>query len=793
MSDTSSDNDDDINTLAKKFDKKDVEVNYSDNEKLNEKKSVQNSNKNQKNEQVIKESPIKEKKPTKKEETSSDEDSSEERQKQKKEKEKEKEKEKVDEKVKIKEVVKEDNKEKNKKRKKSSSSSDSSSSSSSKEKNKKNKNISKKEENKVDKEKIEREKKEKEEKEKKEKEKKEKEEKEKKEKEEKGEEEREKKLKGEDYSKFKKGIEENNRKKEEESRQINLQNNNRNNNNNFRSSYNNFNNNNYNRNYNDDNNMNYQNSYVRKKAKKYDLNTEVLLRNIISENGGIIDEMRNAYPGIPKLDCANILKRLKMNNTSQTLFEIMNKIHRDISTELTLNRANQSEKKNLFPIDPYEVIDSVYNNPEHVKVMKYFKVYSIEDKKKLPPYLQNSLPNNFYYNKNREKEERRRRLIKYSDGSFNYIPMNCPNIKTCQDINCPYSHNNNENDYHSLFYKTILISSDNSESNKDKKIIKNACDLFGDFRIIYNYKDESIINLMKLIEEKKISKFSYREYMKNKISSFSLNTFKTLECPAIKSGIKCPKGDSHLCYYYHDISERRRPPSLYRYINEMCPDQIIQKGKIKKRCKFGDFCNKCHSRYEYYYHILHYGKAMICKRKKEFGKCQFEETCYAYHPYKEPGYIRTKEEIIQEKKDELLQKYNDENKSLGNLIEKFRCVGCHGYKKKLKYYWLNNCEHVICSGCFKEKKKCPKCSKKFQKGKEGEDFVEIDIANSSKNIDELMKKNYEKKKEEEKKEEDKKDKEEMKETKQKKEKKESDEEEENESDDNKNNANDSMG
>ena len=798
MSDTSSDNDDDINTLAKKFDKKDVEVNYSDNEKLNEKKSVQNSNKNQKNEQVIKESPIKEKKPTKKEETSSEEDSSVERQKQKKEKEKEKEK--VDDKVNTKEVVKEDNKEKNKKRKKTTSSSDSSSSNSSKEKNKKNKNIAKKEENKVDKEKEE---KEKIEKEKKEKEKKEKEEKEKKDKEEKDKKEREKKLNKEEFSKFKKELEENNRKKEEDSRQINLLNNNRNNfppprnnNNNFHSSYN-FNNNNYNRNNNDDNNMNYQNSYVRKKAKKYDLNTEVLLRNIISENGGIIDEMRNAYPGIPKLDCANILKKLYKNNTSQTLFEIMNKIHRDISTELTLNKANQSEKKNLFPIDPYEVIDSVYNNPEHVKVMKYFKVYSIEDKEKLPPNLQNSLPNNFYYNKNREKEERRRRLIKYSDGSFNYIPMNCPNIKICQDVNCPYSHNNNENDYHSLFYKTILISSDNLESNKDKKIIKNACDLFDDFRIIYNYKDESIINLMKLIEEKKISKFSYREYMmKNKISSFSLNTFKTLECSAIKSGIKCSKGDSHLCYYYHDISEKRRPPSLYRYINEMCKDQIIQKGKIKKRCKFGDFCYKCHSRYEYYYHILHYGKAMICKRKKEFGKCQFEETCYAYHPYKEPGYIRTKEEIIQEKKDELLQKYNDENKSLGNLIEKFRCVGCHGYKKKLKYYWLNNCEHVICSSCFKEKKKCPKCSKKYQKGKEGEDFVEIDIANGSKNIDELMKKNYEKKKEEEKKEEDKKDdkdKEEKKKTKEKKEEKESDEDEENENDDNKNDANDSMG
>ena len=351
-----------------------------------------------------------------------------------------------------------------------------------------------------------------------------------------------------------------------------------------------------------------------------------------------------------------------------------------------------------------------------------------------------------------------------------------------------------------MFYKTISTLENNLEYNKETIFLKNACDLFDDFRIIYNYKDESIINLMKLIEEKKISKFSFKEYMKNKISSFSLNTFKTLECLAIKQGMKCPKADPHLCYYYHDISEKRRPPTLYRYINEMCPNQHIEKGKIKRRCKYGDFCNKCHSRYEYYYHILYYGKAMTCTRKKEFGKCQFEETCYAYHPYKEPGYIKTKEEIIQEMKDELLQKYNDENKSLGNLIEKFRCVGCKGFKKKLKYYWIKKCEHVICSNCFKENKKCPKCGEKYKKEKEGEDFILVDMNKSSKSVDELMKINYEKKKEEEKNNNNDEDQEkknnnsneEKKEVNEKKDNKDSEEDEENENVDDKKDANDSM-
>ena len=538
---------------------------------------------------------------------------------------------------------------------------------------------------------------------------------------------------------------------------------------------------------------NQQNSYIKKKGKKYDLNEEKILNNIISENNEIIEEMKNAYPGIPKLDCAYILKKLKVNTSSQTLFEIMNRVHRDISTEITLNRANDSEKKNLPQIDPYEIIDTVYSNSDHVNTMKFYKIYCDEDKEKLPPYLQESLPSFFYYNKNKEKVERRRKLVKYIDESFNYIPRTCPS-KNCGDDNCPYSHNDNENNFHPLYYKTIYMN--NLRYNNDSKLIKDACDLFSDFRIIYNYKDENIINLMKLFEEKKFSKFSYKEYMKNIITSFSLNTFKTLECPAIKSGIKCPKSDPHLCYYYHDISEKRRPPTLYLYINEMCPNQVIKKGKIKRKCMYGDFCNMCHSRYEYYYHSLFYGKAITCKRPKKLGKCIFEETCYAYHTYKEPGYKRTKEEIIKEKKDEQLQKCIDEENTLSKLIEKFRCPKCGKFKKKMKYYFLVDCEHVICYKCFNEQKRCPKCKQKIKKDKEGEDFILIDITSSSKDIDKLMKENYTKKKEKEKKEDNKEDqkitKEEIKEEpKEKKEEKKNNEDEQ-ENDDNDNKMNSSM-
>ena len=530
---------------------------------------------------------------------------------------------------------------------------------------------------------------------------------------------------------------------------------------------------------------NNQSNYERKKGKKYDLNEEKELKKVISENSEIIEEMKNAYPEISKLDCAKIFKKIKGNDSSYTIFELMNKIHRDVSNEITLNKIEES-KVNLFQIDPYEIIDSFYNIPEHVHMMKYYKIYSFEDKDKLPPYLRSSLTDNYFYDKNREKEERRRKLIKYSDGSFNYIPINCQKGKECHLTNCPYSHNDNENYYHSLYYKTTVNA---MGKNKNTKLFKDATDLFTDFRIIYNYKNENIINLMKLFEEKKISKYSYKEYMKNKITSFSLETFKTIECPSIKTGITCAK-DPHLCYYYHNISEKRRPPSLYCYTNEMCSEIKIVKDRLKERCKNGDFCNKCHSRYEYNYHKLFFGKAMTCIRQKVKGKCIFEETCYAYHPYKEPGYKRTREEILQEKKDEIISKNNEEFDLLEKLIKGYKCQKCEKFRTKLKYRLIMGCDHVICSNCFEKVKKCPICNIKIKKEKEGEDFVEIDFSTISKDIDKLVKKNYENRKQEEKKEEnsikDKDDKDVV-----SKEEKNEDEKEDN-NDDNENNLNSSM-
>ena len=488
--------------------------------------------------------------------------------------------------------------------------------------------------------------------------------------------------------------------------------------------------------HNDDNDKNNSGYYKRKHAKKFDLNEEKALNRIVSENIEIITEMKTAYPGFTQIECASVFRKIIAGN-SQTIFEIMNQIHREITNQITLNEFDNKKRRNhLIHIDPFEIIDYYYNNPNHVKVMKYYKIYSEKDKEKLPSYVRDILDSEFYYT---DESERRRKVKKYPDGGFNYIPIMCQN-KNCNDKNCPYSHNENEMYYHPLFYKTKYNS-----YKKDGLLEKNATNLFDDFRVIYNYKKDNIINLIRLLDSKKIAKLSFKDIFRNQINSFQLETFKTLECPFIKSGMNCKK-DPHLCYFYHSLSERRRPPTLFRYTNEMCPDQTYKEnGKIKSHCKNGDFCNKCHSRYEYFYHKLFFGKAMTCLRPKKNGKCIFEETCYAYHPYKEPGYKKTKEEIIEEKKEELLEKYKDESELLTGLINNYKCQFCQKYNKKFNFYFLVKCEHILCYKCFKEKaeKKCPICKKKYNAQKEKIDYILIDIKKSANNIDELIKKNYE--------------------------------------------------
>ena len=56
--------------------------------------------------------------------------------------------------------------------------------------------------------------------------------------------------------------------------------------------------------------------------------------------------------------------------------------------------------------------------------MKFFKVYSKDDIDKLPQHISILLKKNPHYLYETETTKRRK-LVKYSDGGFNYIPIKC--------------------------------------------------------------------------------------------------------------------------------------------------------------------------------------------------------------------------------------------------------------------------------------------------------------------------------------------------------------------------------
>jgi hypothetical protein len=440
----------------------------------------------------------------------------------------------------------------------------------------------------------------------------------------------------------------------------------------------------------------------------------------ININSNLLSKLEKAYPTLSSYDLKNIYKLLKDKDYFKlTIFEIMNIIQREASIKITENKYNDTndpaDYAYNFPVEFLDSIDPDYINNEHLRIMKYYKTMNIDNKNDF--FETKEMTEDFFYDKNTENKQKRRKVIKYLDGSYNYIPMICPNVDECDKRECIYSHNEYEINYHPLFYKTKYYNDTNyCESNMS--LCPSANNFDEDFRIIYNYKDSHIIDLMNILitecknNEKRIKSFY------NKIKNFNLKTFKIFACKKKD----CDK-DQHLCYKYHKITEKRRPPYLYRYINEVCDD--LQKNE---KCENGDFCNKCHTSNEFNYHKLNFQKLLLCKREIKNGKCEFIDTCYAFHDYNNE---ETKKKILREEKENEIQKLKKEYN-----IDNYKCQKCIQLPKSFIFYYLE-CKHILCKKCFnknKSDKKCPLCKKSFKIGEE----IIIDFKESGKNIDESM-------------------------------------------------------
>ena len=477
-----------------------------------------------------------------------------------------------------------------------------------------------------------------------------------------------------------------------------------------------------------DDGTNYYNSGNNNNEKKEnEINPR--LKNILAEYKDIVFQIEKTYSELTENEIGNILLEIS-EKTSQTIFESMN----DISSYSLIKKTENHYKKKLhlkpfldnFELNIFEEINLKYLNQTHKEILLYYKVYSIEEKQKLN--ILNNLPDSFFYEK---EEERRRKLLKNEDGIYNYIPIKC--TKQHRDEKekekCYYSHTYNEIYFHSLIYKTKKCTKKDCPNNSNIELCFNSHNFDNDFRLIYNYIDKNLIELMCIFEKKfkkKIKPYDECYNFDNILESdFNLDTFKVLECN--NEFDQCEK-DYHLCYFYHDKSEKRRPPKLFRYCGDIC-EKVLMNGKYyPENCPYQNYCHFCHSKYEFYYHSENFRKIVICVRNRnENGECEFIETCYGIHNNDEYNRLSKKKKKIDLKEIELknlIKKYD----VLKKTIQHFSCLNCKKLPKDKVFYADKVIHdkkiHFLCKKCKEScENKCPICQKEMLE----DNIIEITI------------------------------------------------------------------
>ena len=461
------------------------------------------------------------------------------------------------------------------------------------------------------------------------------------------------------------------------------------------------------------------------------------ITNFILENKKVIFHIKKAYPELTEYECGNILDLIQ-NKTSQTIFETMNDISAENIIKLSIHFHQKKMKIKPFidnlELNIFELINLKYLNPIHKQILLYYKIFDITKKKE----LNLNLPDYYFY---QNENERRRVLKKNEDGLYNYLPIKCLKSHENQSYEikekCNFAHSDNEIYFHSLIYKTKKCKKKNFCNFENfPELCFKSHNFNNDFRLIYNYLDDKIKEFM-FIYEKNMGKIkSYEECFNDlEIEKFNLDTFKILECKNKNIFNDNCKIDRHLCLFYHNNYEKRRPQNLFKYTNEYCKYLICENGNCSfKKCPFGNYCHYCHSTYEFYYHEKNFGKLFPCLREKNINKeCIYKETCYGihnnfYNEYKE----KEKKNQIKNQLIEIKKKYE----IIKNCILKFSCLVCSKIPKNNIYYLIQKYHnkdelHFMCKEC-KEKcgKICPLCNEKINEN----DFIEVNLININNNI-----------------------------------------------------------
>lgn len=238
---------------------------------------------------------------------------------------------------------------------------------------------------------------------------------------------------------------------------------------------------------------------------------------------------------ITQEDIINIIKSL-LSSPHLTIFEGMNLIFREAEIIKTLCFIN-IEKRDFNSIK--------YNKSDNLEPIRKYKIF---DKSK-------TLQKHWLFIDDTDK---RRVLVKDENGYYNYIPL--LNINSKKDL---YAKNENEVLYHYLFYKTLLCKQcDLSNSNeKEIELCPYANNILKDFRIIYNNKDEKIIEFIQLLN------YSNLFHFKNYLEYLPINCKKNIQINNCPYNERCI--NNHLCPFFHySIKENEQnTPFIFNGIN----------------------------------------------------------------------------------------------------------------------------------------------------------------------------------------------------------------------------------
>jgi len=346
------------------------------------------------------------------------------------------------------------------------------------------------------------------------------------------------------------------------------------------------------------------------------------------DNKDIIDDIFKNFTFLDENSIIGILKIIILD-TGNTIFELMNELSRENIIKKNIN-ANQNRSKNFT-----EKVPIFETHERNLPATFEYMMKSFKTNAQVPDSNLKLSEKENYLN----GSDRRRKIMRDMDGYYNYVPFECTLHPASDSIDmtsdqCIYTHNSFELNYHSLVYKTKLCKKSPCE-----KICYKAHNLGEEFRRIYDFRNKGIIDLTVKLENCSLLKNSLINYMTlfEVSTTFSLDTFKTMAC---KLPGYCGQ-DPHLCLNYHEDKERRRPPKLFRLVNEIC--SYAQPGKDSEfyphLCQKGDHCEKIHTRYELLYHNENFRKIKNCTRTREKGRCKFFITCYGIHPEDSVGGI----------------------------------------------------------------------------------------------------------------------------------------------------------